>query len=71
MEGFNHKYYDYQATEGWVAYDETKNVEKAKMCFLDTIARSLASIADSLEKMTGTASPKECDYDAGLVEDDK
>lgn len=70
MEGFNYKYYEDKAGAAWVTYDETENTAKAQLFYLDTIARSLACIADALEKQTGTAGPKECDYDAGLVDDE-
>ena len=70
MEGFNYKYYEEKAGDAWVAYDEGSRGPKAPLSYLDTIARSLACIADALEKQTGIAGPKTCDYDVGLVDEE-
>lgn len=70
MEGFNYKYYEEKAGDAWEAYDEASRGPKALLSYLDTIARSLACIADALEKQAETAGPKQCDYDAGLVDDE-
>lgn len=70
MEGFNYKYYEDRSGDAWVSFDETANIAKAQMFYLDTIARSFACIADALEKQSGTAGPKQCDYDAGLVDEE-
>lgn len=70
MKDFNYKYYEHKATEAFVTADETKNNSRAQLFLLDTIARSLACIADVLENAHNCNFAKDVDYDAGLVEED-
>ena len=69
MEGFNYKYYEIEATTAWIAFDgHHKDFNKALLLFADTIARSLACIADSLEKQNDMVGAKPVDFDAGIAE---
>lgn len=70
MKDFNYKYYEHQATEAFVTAEEYEDNAKAQLFLLDTIARSLACIADVLENAHNCSFAKEFDYDAGLVEED-
>lgn len=70
MKDFNYKYYEHQATEAFVTAEEYKDNAKAQLFLLDTIARSLACIADVLENAHNCSFAKKVDYYAGLVEED-
>ena len=72
MADYNYKYYEKESANAFVTADETADYERAQLFLLDIIARSLARIADVLEKTHGLSEPKEDDYDLGLVkaEDD-
>lgn len=68
-KNYNYNYYEHVADKAFEAHDEGR-AEEAQIQMLDTIARSLACIADVLEKVTGNSTPKEGDYLYGLVEED-
>lgn len=70
MKNYNYNYYEHQAGEAFAVADETGNNARAQLFLLDSIARSLAVIADSLDYTNRTESPKGVDYDVGLVKDD-
>lgn len=67
-KNYNYNYYEHQATEAFVIADETGDNARAQLFLLDSVARSLASIADVLENVHGLEAPKMADYDLGLVE---
>ena len=69
MPNYNYNYYEHISEEAFVAHDEGRR-EEVQLYMLDTIARSLACIADVLEKVTGNSAPKEVDYLYDLVKDD-
>ena len=69
MPDYNYNYYEHVSEKAFVAHDEGRE-EEAQIQMLDTIARSLACIADALEKITLSGSPKEADYLYGLVKED-
>lgn len=68
-KNYNCNYYEHVADKAFEALDEGRE-EEAQIQMLDTIARSLACIADALEKITGNSTPKEGDYLYGLVKED-
>lgn len=73
MEGFNYKYYEHEAGNAWVNFDECSEHNpdtKSLLSMLDTIGRSLACIADALERREGIAGPKTADWDVGIAEED-
>jgi len=70
MKDYNYNYYEHQAGEAFVTADEKGDNARAQLFLLDTIARSLASIADVLEATHGLSDPKDADYDLGLVKDE-
>lgn len=70
MADYNYKYYEKESANAFVTADETADYERAQLFLLDTIARSLACIADALERKYGFSKPKEVDYDTGLVKED-
>lgn len=69
MPNYNYNYYEHVSGKAFVAHDEGRE-EEAQIQMLDTIARSLACIADALEKVTENSTPKESDYLYGLVKED-
>jgi len=69
-KNYNYNYYEKQATEAFVIADETEDTARAQLFLLDSIARSLAVLADSVDCANGTETPKQADYDLGLVKDD-
>lgn len=69
MPDYNYNYYEHVSGKAFVAHDEGRE-EEAQIQMLDTIARSLACIADVLEKVTGNSVPKESDYLYGLVKEE-
>ena len=68
---YNYRYYDHQSTEAFKALDERHDPERAKIHLLDSIARSLAVLADNDSLMKGFAIPKEIDIDLGLAKEDE
>ena len=70
MKDYNYLYYEKQATDAFVCADETNNNARAQLFLLDSIARSLACIADVIEHSHGVTEPKEADYDIGSVDED-
>lgn len=68
-KNYNYNYYEHVTDKAFEAHDEGRE-DEAQIYMLDTIARSLACIADVLEKVTGNSAPKEGDYLYGLVEED-
>ncbi len=69
MPDYNYNYYEHVSGKAFVAHDEGRE-EEAQIQMLDTIARSLACIADALEKATGNSAPKESDHLYGLVKEE-
>jgi len=70
MPNFNYKYYEHETENAFLTADEQGDNSRAQLFLLDTIARSLACIADVLERTHGLSEPKEADYDLGLVKED-
>ena len=70
MKNFNYLYYESQAAEAFIVSDKTENNERAQLFLLDSIARSLACIADVIEHEHGISEPKPVDYDIGIVSDE-
>ena len=70
MKNFNYLYYEKQAAKAFVISDETEDNERAQLFLLDSIARSLACIADVIEHEHGITVPKPVDYDVGIVSDE-
>ena len=70
MKNYNYLYYENQAQEAFACADETENDARAQLFLLDSIARSLACIADILEHSHGVTEPKPVDYDVGVAGND-
>lgn len=68
---YNYRYYDLQSTKAFLALDERDDPERAKIYLLDSIARSLAVLADNDSLMKGLAIPKEIDINLGLAKEDE
>lgn len=68
---YNYRYYEHQSTQAFKALDERRNPERAKVLLLDSIARSLAVLADNDSLMKGFAMPKGIDIDLGLAKEDE
>lgn len=68
---YNYRYYDLYSTKAFLALDERDDPERAKIYLLDSIARSLAVLADNDSLMKGFAIPKEIDINLGLAQEDE
>lgn len=68
-KNYNYNYYEHASEKAFAAHDEGRR-EEVQLYMLDTIARSLACIADVLEKVTGNSTPKGADYLYDLVKED-
>lgn len=68
---YNYRYYDHQSTEAFLALDERDDPERAKIYLLDSIARSLAVLADNDSLTKDFAIPKEIDINLGLAQEDE
>lgn len=70
MSDFNYKYYEHQAEIAFVTADETRNNARAQLFLLDSIARSLACLADVHEQINLMDDPKPVDFDIGTVKEE-
>lgn len=67
---YNYRYYEQQSIEAFVTADETGNNDRAQLFLLDSIARSLACLADAYAISKGVTEPKKMDIELGLAGED-
>lgn len=67
---YNYRYYEQQSIEAFVTADETGNNERAQLFLLDSIARSLACLADAYAICQRVTEPKKMDVELGLAGED-